>query len=560
VNRLLNGLENAANRRSFLKKGMAAGATTMAGALLSSRLRAAAIRFNQRMWCAFRPWLSITSMVCVCACCSVGLLPTQPLIAQPSNAAPSARTLYISNGGGNLATFAINPGGDLTLLNVFGNVGNTLRGIAIAPDGRTAYVADSDASTVSAFTIDEEGLLTPVGHPVETDPSASGPFPECGPGARPGPCPFGVAVAPNGKSVYVANAGSSTVSVFRVHPNGALSLLGSPVPVGGSLPRGIAASPDGQRLYVADGDNDSIQVFAIGQSGMLRPLGAPVVLPGCITSPGNPPVPACSPFWLSIAPNGRWLYASGFVSGDLFTFAIDADGGLTAVGPRVPAGGRPESIPFTPDGRFLYASSIDANAVFAFSVGVNGQLTSLGSFPVCQEAQTPAACGAVSAVISPDGGSLYVATTFKAPNENDVLSFRILADGTLAQLGAIPTGGDRPLFGALAIRPNQGPTAAFANTGGVVNEAIAFDASKSFDPDGRIARYHWDFGDGHTAPDGGPSPTHVYAQPDQYRVTVTVTDNEGCSGALIFTGQTALCNGSPVATTSRLVNVRSRGQ
>jgi hypothetical protein len=93
-----------------------------------------------------------------------------------------------------------------------------------------------------------------------------------------------------------------------------------------------------------------------------------------------------------------------------------------------------------------------------------------------------------------------------------------------------------------------------------VNQAIAFDASESFDPDGRIARYDWDFGDGNTAPNGGPSPTHLYAQPGQYRVTVTVTDNEGCSSTLVSNGQTALCNGSPAATSSSLVNVRRGAQ
>lgn len=42
MNRLLNGLKNAANRRSFLKKGMAAGATTVGGAFLGGGLRASA--------------------------------------------------------------------------------------------------------------------------------------------------------------------------------------------------------------------------------------------------------------------------------------------------------------------------------------------------------------------------------------------------------------------------------------------------------------------------------------------------------------------------------------
>ena len=58
-----------------------------------------------------------------------------------------------------------------------------------------------------------------------------------------------------------------------------------------------------------------------------------------------------------------------------------------------------------------------------------------------------------------------------------------------------------------------------------------------------MARYDWDFGDGSTAPNGGPRPTHAYAKPGTYNVTLTVTDDAGCSIARTFTGQTMSCNG-----------------
>jgi 6-phosphogluconolactonase (cycloisomerase 2 family) len=185
------------------------------------------------------------------------------------------RTLYISNGGGNIATFTINAGGNLALLDIVADMGRTLRGIVISPDGHAAYVVDSDASTVSAFGIDEQGLLTPIGTPVETDPKASGPFEECGPMARQGPCAFGVTIAPDGRSVYVTNTNSHTVSSFRVRPDKTLRSLGDPVPAGGTGPRGLAISPNGRRLYVSLRDNDSVQVFGISEGGMLRPIGRP---------------------------------------------------------------------------------------------------------------------------------------------------------------------------------------------------------------------------------------------------------------------------------------------
>jgi hypothetical protein len=52
--------------------------------------------------------------------------------------ATPARTLYVTNGGGNVAAFVISPVGVPAPLDVVTNVGTILRGIAIAPDGRSA--------------------------------------------------------------------------------------------------------------------------------------------------------------------------------------------------------------------------------------------------------------------------------------------------------------------------------------------------------------------------------------------------------------------------------------
>jgi hypothetical protein len=60
---------------------------------------------------------------------------------------------------------------------------------------------------------------------------------------------------------------------------------------------------------------------------------------------------------------------------------------------------------------------------------------------------------------------------------------------------------------------------------GVVDVAVMFDGTGSSDPDGTIASYDWDFGDGTTGT--GPQPQHAYAAADVYEVTLTVTDDAG---------------------------------
>ncbi len=77
---------------------------------------------------------------------------------------------------------------------------------------------------------------------------------------------------------------------------------------------------------------------------------------------------------------------------------------------------------------------------------------------------------------------------------------------------------------------NQPPVARFAQS---CNELeCSFDASASYDPDGSIALYSWDFGDGTTAT--GRRVQHTYAQGGTYNVRLTVTDNLGATGSTLL--------------------------
>ncbi|MFH0815279.1 MAG: PKD domain-containing protein [Methanobacteriota archaeon] len=69
----------------------------------------------------------------------------------------------------------------------------------------------------------------------------------------------------------------------------------------------------------------------------------------------------------------------------------------------------------------------------------------------------------------------------------------------------------------------------FANAGSDVsarvNASIAFDATDSYDPDGAILSYLWQFGYG--ANGTGATVSHAFTSPGAYVVTLTVTDNDG---------------------------------
>jgi len=69
---------------------------------------------------------------------------------------------------------------------------------------------------------------------------------------------------------------------------------------------------------------------------------------------------------------------------------------------------------------------------------------------------------------------------------------------------------------------------------------IAFDASESFDPDGSIVEYRWDFGDGSTAL--GVRVEHTFPQRLEYQVTLTVVDDDGTENRSVRTVLVAGCD------------------
>src|SRR6185295_15697977 len=71
--------------------------------------------------------------------------------------------------------------------------------------------------------------------------------------------------------------------------------------------------------------------------------------------------------------------------------------------------------------------------------------------------------------------------------------------------------------------------AAASPTSGVAPLTVNFSSAGSSDPDGSIASYSWNFGDGTTA-GSGASPVHVYQSAGSFTAVLTVTDNLGATG------------------------------
>lgn len=82
---------------------------------------------------------------------------------------------------------------------------------------------------------------------------------------------------------------------------------------------------------------------------------------------------------------------------------------------------------------------------------------------------------------------------------------------------------------------NVAPVAScrFSNDAPVRRESVLFDASSSYDTDGQLVDFIWDFGDGSTR--RGTRVSHAYEEIGLYVVQLTVVDNAGAAGTISHT-------------------------
>ncbi len=85
-----------------------------------------------------------------------------------------------------------------------------------------------------------------------------------------------IAVSKNGKYAYTTNAGSGSISAYRVADDGGLSLIDGRAGVtgDGTGPSDMAFSRDGQYLYALTGRTRNITAFAMQADGSLVSIGA----------------------------------------------------------------------------------------------------------------------------------------------------------------------------------------------------------------------------------------------------------------------------------------------
>ncbi len=213
--------------------------------------------------------------------------------------------------------------------------GSSFYGVAVAPDGRTVYAAQGSMDTVGIFRLSPAGTLTQTGALAEpTGDPKKSNFPS------------GVALNAAGTRLYAANNLSDSLAVFDVPRH---ALLGR-VPVGG-YPLAVAALPDSAKVYVA-----------CEQSGTVAVVNPRTLSHTSDIATGSHPDALC------LSPDGKRLFVANSGSDTLSIIDTRTDTVLRTLLLR-PAKARglpgvtPTALALAADGQTLAVTLADMNAV-----------------------------------------------------------------------------------------------------------------------------------------------------------------------------------------------------
>ena len=121
----------------------------------------------------------------------------------------------------------------------------------------------------------------------------------------------------------------------------------------------------------------------------------------------------------------------------------------------------------------------------------------------------------------------------------------------------IDTGAAFPSFFSVAVTPTQTPVISLEHSDAKPGEPTSFTSTTAV-RGGYATRFDWDFGDGTTLADAGPTTTHTFTDSKPHTVTLTVAND--CDPAAVYSGDVVtvgtrvICNGPRSASTSVTVD------
>ncbi len=327
-------------------------------------------------------------------------------------------------------------------------VGSAPYGIAVTPNGKTAYVTDRWGVNVSVIDTATNTVTDTV---------------------KVGSDPDGVAISPDGKKVYVTNSGSNNVSVIDTDTN----TVKATVPVG-NTPVGIAVTPDGKKAYVTNYGNFSIR----GNTTSVIDTATNTVI-------ATVPVGE-HPSGVAVTPDGTKVYVTTYYYVSVIDIATNT------VIATVDVRRRPNEVIVNPTGTKVYVAGEDG-FVSVIDTSTRKVVTTLnvGKYPE-------------EIAVTPDGKKVYVVV--KGSYENNYSNNISVIDTSSDTVSATVNIEVSP--GGIAIIPDPESVFPVANFSSNVSEGFASLSVQFNDSSKNATGWNWDFEDKNYSTD--QNPIHTY--------------------------------------------------
>lgn len=332
----------------------------------------------------------------------------------PAGASPAVGAVYVLSNqvtGNSVIEYVRGAGGDLAPAGTF-PTGGTGTGGGLGSQGavildraeRYLFAVNAGSQSITSFRVNPRGGLERIGT------VASG-------GTMP------TSVTTDGRLLYVLNAGGpGNITGFSLSAGALTPLAGSTRALSGTAtaPAQVSFTPDGRRLVVTERATNQIDVYEVGKDGLA-------------SGPAVSPSPGVTPFGFDFDRRGNAIVSEAF-GGQAGASAVSSlavsSGGVTIISASVPTTETAACwVVTTISGRYAYVGNAGSNSISGYAIAPDGSLTLLT--PDGKTASAPA--GVTDLATSRDSRYLYARI-----GNGTVGAFAVGSDGSLAALPAAP--------------------------------------------------------------------------------------------------------------------------
>lgn len=256
--------------------------------------------------------------------------------------------------------------GALTKINTEKTIGDGPCYITFNPNTKTIYTANYGTGSVSVFKTDTDGSVLPVAQHLVYKGSSINKVRQSSSHAH------SAVISPDKKFLFVVDLGADCIYQHQISSDGMINTMPIINKVeNGNGPRHLVISSNGLYAYAVNEMAGSVDVFHVSNSGMKKIQTTIIDTVQTIEDHGSGAI--------QLSPDGKWLLASNRVTSNQVVINKVLPNGKLQKLEHVAVTKKPRFFNFDPSGTFVFVCGQEGNAIQVFSFNSKtGKMKSLG--------------------------------------------------------------------------------------------------------------------------------------------------------------------------------------